>query len=134
MLFRSCREWEEAASTVEESGVRTVFLRTGIVLTATAGALGKMLLPFKMGAGGPIGNGKQWMSWISLDDEIYAINHLMMNSDSKGVYNLTAPNPIEQKSFPKFQKKPSRYLGGELKEFQDNPNLLQNCSIPRKCS
>ena len=96
-----CREWEDAASTVEESGVRTVFLRTGIVLTATAGALGKMLFPFKMGAGGPIGNGKQWMSWISLDDEIYAINHLMMNTDSKGVYNLSAPNPIEQKKFAK---------------------------------
>ena len=67
---------------------------TGIVLSATAGALGKMLLPFKLGAGGPIGGGKQWMSWISLDDEIYAINHLMMNADSKGVYNLTSPNPI----------------------------------------
>ncbi len=96
-----CREWEDAASTVEELGVRTVFLRTGIVLTATAGALGKMLFPFKMGAGGPIGNGKQWMSWISLDDEIYAINHLMMNDDSKGVYNLSSPNPVEQKKFAK---------------------------------
>ena len=96
-----CREWEDAASTVEELGVRTVFLRTGIVLTATAGALGKMLPFFKMGGGGPIGNGKQWMSWISLDDEIYAINHLMMNDDSKGVYNLSSPNPVEQKKFAK---------------------------------
>ena len=60
-----------------------------------------MLLPFKLGAGGPIGGGKQWMSWISLDDEIYAINHLMMNADSKGVYNLTSPNPVIQKGFAK---------------------------------
>ena len=60
-----------------------------------------MLLPFKMGAGGPMGNGKQWMSWISLDDEIYAIHHLLMETDSKGVYNLTAPNPVRQKSFAK---------------------------------
>ena len=60
-----------------------------------------MLLPFKMGAGGPMGNGKQWMSWISLDDEIYAIHHLLMETDSKGVYNLTAPNPVRQKGFAK---------------------------------
>jgi len=96
-----CKEWEAAASAVEGAGIRTVFIRTGIVLSATAGALGKMLLPFKLGAGGPIGGGKQWMSWISLDDEIYAINHLMMNADSKGVYNLTSPNPVIQKGFAK---------------------------------
>jgi hypothetical protein len=60
-----------------------------------------MLLPFKMGAGGPMAGGNQWMSWISLDDEIYAIHHLLMNSDSHGVYNLTAPNPSRQKSFAK---------------------------------
>ena len=96
-----CKKWEAAASAVEGAGIRTVFIRTGIVLSATAGALGKMLLPFKLGAGGPIGGGKQWMSWISLDDEIYAINHLMMNADSKGVYNLTSPNPVIQKGFAK---------------------------------
>ncbi len=94
-----CREWEDAASKVEESGVRTVFLRSGIVLTATGGALEKMLLPFKLGGGGPMGGGKQWMSWISLDDEIYAIHHLIMNSGSVGKYNLTAPEPIRQKLF-----------------------------------
>ena len=78
-----------------------MFLRSGIVLSGTGGALGKMLLPFKMGAGGPMAGGKQWMSWISLDDEIYAIHHLLMNSGSKGVYNLTAPNPSRQKGFAK---------------------------------
>ena len=65
-----CTKWEQAASKVKDSDVRTVFLRSGIVLAATGGALGKMLLPFRFGAGGPMGGGKQWMSWISLDDEI----------------------------------------------------------------
>ena len=94
-----CKEWEGAASKVEESGVRTVYLRSGIVLAATGGALGKMLLPFKFGAGGPMGGGKQWMSWISLDDEIYAIHHLLMSQNSKGKYNLSAPRPVRQKLF-----------------------------------
>ena len=94
-----CADWESAASKVKEAGVRTVFLRTGIVLTATGGALGKMLLPFQLGAGGPMGGGKQWMSWISLDDEIYAIHHLLMNKGSSGAYNLTAPEPVRQKKF-----------------------------------
>ena len=96
-----CQEWEAAASKVEDSGVRTVFLRSGIVLAATGGALGKMLLPFKFGAGGPMGGGRQWMSWVSLDDEIYAIHHLLMNGASKGAYNITAPQPVRQKSFAK---------------------------------
>jgi len=96
-----CVDWESAASMVRESEVRTIFLRSGIVLSGTGGALGKMLLPFKMGAGGPMGGGRQWMSWISLDDEIYAIHHLLMNVESDGVYNLTAPNPSRQKKFAK---------------------------------
>ena len=102
-----CTKWEEAASKVKDCGVRTVFLRSGIVLAATGGALGKMLLPFRFGAGGPMGGGKQWMSWISLDDEIYAIHHLLMSGKSTGVYNLTSPKPVRQKSFAKT-------LGGVL--------------------
>ncbi len=94
-----CSDWESAASKVEEAGIRTVYLRSGIVLSATGGALGKMLLPFKLGAGGPMGGGKQWMSWISLDDEIYAIHHLLMSPISSGPYNLSAPEPARQKDF-----------------------------------
>jgi len=97
-----CKEWESAASTAEEAGVRMVYLRTGIVLAATGGALGKMLLPFKMGGGGPMGGGKQWMSWISLDDQIYAMNHLIMEESSQGVYNVTAPYPVRQRRFAKL--------------------------------
>jgi uncharacterized protein (TIGR01777 family) len=96
-----CADWEGAADAVEKSGIRTVYLRSGIVLSPTGGALGKMLLPFKLGIGGAIGGGKQWMPWISLDDEIYAIYHLIMNEGSSGPYNLTAPNPVRQKQFAK---------------------------------
>lgn len=103
-----CADWEGAAAAVEKSGIRTVYLRSGIVLSPTGGALGKMLLPFKLGFGGAIGGGKQWMPWISLDDEIYAIYHLIMNEGSSGPYNLTSPNPVRQKQFAKT-------LGGVLR-------------------
>ncbi len=103
-----CADWEGAADAVEKSGVRTVYLRSGIVLSPTGGALGKMLLPFKLGIGGAIGGGKQWMPWISLDDEIYAIYHLIMNEESRGPYNLTAPRPVRQEQFAKT-------LGGILR-------------------
>ena len=96
-----CSEWENSADSAKEAGIRTISLRTGIVISAVGGALGKMLLPAKMGAGGPIGNGKQWMSWISMDDQIYSMYHLMMSEGTSGEYNLTAPNPVRQKQFAK---------------------------------
>ena len=70
-------------------------------MSPLGGALAKLLLPAKFGAGGPVGGGKQMQSWISLDDEIYAIHHLMMKEDTQGIYNLTAPNPVSQKQFAK---------------------------------
>ncbi|MEE2746897.1 MAG: TIGR01777 family oxidoreductase [Candidatus Thermoplasmatota archaeon] len=94
-------DWEGYSDSAREAGIRVVNLRNGIVLSATGGALGRMLLPWKMGAGGPLAGGRQWMSWISLDDEIYAIHHLMMNVECSGAYNLTAPNPVRQKVFSK---------------------------------
>ena len=105
-----CKRWEASTDLAEEVGIRTVHLRTGIVLDATGGALSKMLLPAKMAAGGPIGRGRQWMSWISMDDEIYAIHHLMMKPDSSGAYNLVSPKPIQQKFFAKT-------LGKVLRRF-----------------
>ena len=93
--------WESYADSARAAGIRVINLRNGIVLSATGGALGRMLLPWKMGGGGSIGNGKQWMSWISMDDEIYAIHHLAMAEGTEGAYNLTAPNPTRQKTFAK---------------------------------
>ncbi|HJM44901.1 MAG TPA: TIGR01777 family oxidoreductase [Candidatus Poseidoniaceae archaeon] len=119
--------WESYTKSVKKIGVRVINIRTGIVLSATGGALKQMLFPWKMGAGGPIGGGKQWMSWISLDDQIYAINHLIMNEKCNGIYNLTSPNPVRQKIFSKtlgrvlrrpafapIPKLPMRILFGEL--------------------
>ena len=100
-LPTTCANWEQSCQTARDAGVRTINLRTGIVLDATGGALGKMLLPAKLGAGGPIGFGKQWYSWISMDDQIYATHHLIMNDQCEGAYNLTAPNPVRQKQFAK---------------------------------
>ncbi|MEA3018720.1 MAG: uncharacterized protein QOI47_244, partial [Actinomycetota bacterium] len=86
-----CIEWE--ASTGAATGARVVHVRTGIVLTPRGGALSKLLPLFKLGLGGRMGSGKQWMSWITLEDEVRAITHLL-TADVAGPVNLTAPNPV----------------------------------------
>ena len=95
-LATVCREWENAANTVGD--VRTVKLRTGLVLDPTAGALGRMLPLFKFGLGGRLGNGKQYWSWITLHDQIRAIEFLLKEKIS-GPVNLTAPNPVTNQEF-----------------------------------
>lgn len=91
-----CREWEAAASLAPS--VRTIKLRTGIVLDPTGGALGQMLPIFKFGVGGKLGSGKQWWSWITLHDQIRAMIFLL-NSKIEGAVNLTAPNPVTNQEF-----------------------------------
>lgn len=100
-LSEICSEWEQASSVAKEAGIRVSHLRSGIVISPLGGALAKLLLPTKMGGGGPVGGGRQIQSWISLDDEIYAIHHLMMQDTSQGAYNLTSPNSVSQKVFAK---------------------------------
>ena len=100
-LPQTCKKWEDASLELESHGIRRVVIRTGIVMTCLGGALGKQLFPAKMGALGPVGGGKQFQSWISLDDQIHAIQHLMLNDDCNGVYNLVSPNPTTQKKFAK---------------------------------
>jgi uncharacterized protein (TIGR01777 family) len=95
-LAAVCREWEGAADLVE--GVRTVKIRTGLVLDPTGGALGKMLPLFRFGLGGKMGNGKQWWSWITLHDLIRAIT-FMLEGTIAGPVNLTAPNPVTNQEF-----------------------------------
>ena len=99
-LAEICKQWEAATKPAIDAGVRTVFLRTGIVLTPLGGALKKQLPLFKFGLGGKFGNGKQWQSWISLDDEISAIEHLL-TANISGAVNLTAPNPVTNSEFTK---------------------------------
>lgn len=93
------RAWEEAARPALEAGVRVVFLRTGIVLNPSGGALAKMLPPMLLGAGGKLGDGRQWMSWIAREDWVGAVHHLMMTPEAQGPMNLVAPEPATNATF-----------------------------------
>ncbi len=93
-----CRRWERAAVPIGDAGVRLVRIRTGLVVGRGAEALVRMAKITRLCAGGPLGNGKQWWSWISLDDEVRAIRHLI-DSTVSGAVNLTSPNPVRQRDF-----------------------------------
>lgn len=95
-----CAQWEASTRSAVEAGITTAFLRTGIVQTPDGGALGKLLLPFKLGVGGRFGDGQQMMSWISLNDHVRAMVHLLEHPVS-GPVNLTAPNPVSNAEFVK---------------------------------
>lgn len=100
-LAHLCKDWEDTAKPAEALGVRTVLVRTGIVMGPGGGALAQMLLPFKLGAGGPMGSGRQWMSWIHLDDEIGILLHAIDDARVSGPINATAPSPARNKDFAK---------------------------------
>ena len=106
-LGRLAAEWEEAAAPAARAGVRVVNLRTGIVLSAKGGALGKMLPPFRAGLGGPLGPGTQYMSWIAMDDLLGAVHLALANDGVSGPVNATAPEPVTNAVF-------SRTLGRVL--------------------
>ena len=90
--------WETAAAPAADAGIRVVNARSGVVLTAKGGALKKQLLPFKLGLGGRLGSGRQWLSWISLDDEVAALQYLL-TADLHGPVNLTSPEPVTNAEF-----------------------------------
>jgi uncharacterized protein (TIGR01777 family) len=94
-----CQEWEAAAAPARDAGIRTVHLRTGLVLSRAGGMLAQVLLPFKMGAGGVVGTGRQWLSWISLADATAAIQHAIATAELSGPVNLTAPQPVPNLEF-----------------------------------
>jgi uncharacterized protein (TIGR01777 family) len=100
-LSEVCREWESESRRAEDIGIRTVLLRNGIVLSKDGGALATMLTPFKFGVGGVIGSGKQWMSWVSLDDVVSIINFAIENEKIRGAINVTSPNPVTNEEFTK---------------------------------
>ena len=97
-LAEVCRRWEDATAPAEAAGVRVAHLRTGIVLSSGGGALAKQLPIFKLGAGAPLGSGRQWTSWISLRDELGAIAHCL-TADVSGPVNLVGPAPVTNKDF-----------------------------------
>jgi uncharacterized protein (TIGR01777 family) len=94
-----CIEWEKATGQAEAKGIKTIHTRFGIILDEKGGALERMLTPFRMGVGGKVGNGKQWMSWIALDDVINALRFLIDEPGSGGPVNFTAPNPVTNADF-----------------------------------
>jgi hypothetical protein len=110
-LAQTCVQWEDSTTAVAGLGVRRVAIRTGVVLTPEGGALYRMMLPFKLFAGGPFGNGKQWVSWIHPADEIAAIAFLIENPQAQGAFNLAAPQPVNSATFSKtlgrVMKRPS---------------------------
>jgi uncharacterized protein (TIGR01777 family) len=100
-LAEVSREWETATAPAADAGVRTVNLRTGIVLSAQGGALKQMLLPFRMGLGGKVGDGNQWWSWIDIGDFVAAVHWILEHTDINGPVNMTAPNPVTNAEFTK---------------------------------
>jgi uncharacterized protein len=100
-LVEVCQAWEAATLPASTAGIRVVNLRLGVVLSADGGALAKMLLPFKLGAGGVLGSGKQYMSWIALDDVLGAITHTIKNNELSGPVNAVTPHPVTNYQFTK---------------------------------
>ncbi len=94
-----CREWEEAAAPAREAGIRVVHLRFGVVLSREGGALSKMLPAFRLGLGGRMGSGRQWMSWIALDDAVGATRFLLRDESVAGAVNLCTPEPVTNAEF-----------------------------------
>jgi uncharacterized protein (TIGR01777 family) len=113
-LARVCKQWENSTQDVEKLGVRHITIRTaGIVLSSRGGSLPFMILPFRFFLGGRLGNGRQWISWIHIADEINAIKYLMQNPDANGAYNLCAPRTYRNEAF-------SHILGNVL----NRPSLI----------
>jgi uncharacterized protein len=96
-----CEAWEAAADPARAAGVRTAHLRLGVVLSPKGGALAKLLPIFRLGAGGPVGNGRQYMSWVSLDDVVYAFHHALFDSTLSGPVNVVAPEPVTSRELAK---------------------------------
>ena len=124
-----CQEWEREAARATEAGIRVVQVRTGVVLSGEGGALKKMLAPFKLGLGGPLGSGKQWFPWIHINDIVGIFRHAMVTSSLAGPVNGVAPKPVTNGEFtrelaralrrPAFLPVPEmalRVLMGEMSE------------------
>ena len=96
---RLCLDWEKAALSAERAGVRVCLLRTGLVLSAQGGILGRMLKPFRLALGARMGDGQQWMSWVHIDDYVAMVLRLLHDAQLSGPFNMTAPNPVSNIEF-----------------------------------
>jgi uncharacterized protein (TIGR01777 family) len=137
-----CRTWEEEARRAESLGIRTVMLRTGVVLTPEGGALKKMLPLFQLGLGGRIGDGRAWMSWITPDDYAGAIQHAIATPSMRGPYNLVAPEPVRNADFartlasvlsrPGFLPTPAWVLRTVFGQMAEETVLASQRAVPRR--
>jgi len=100
-LAKVCQEWEKASTAASDAGIRVLNLRFGIVLSTTGGALQRMVTPFRLGVGGIIGNGSQFMSWIALDELLGVIQHALVTDQLRGPINVASPNPVTNREFTK---------------------------------
>jgi hypothetical protein len=135
-------EWEAAAEPARAAGMRVVHPRFGLVMSAAGGALKKMLLPFRLGLGGRLGNGLQWMSWISIDDAVGALCHLLATDSFSGPVNLTAPEPVRNADFTRILGKvlgrptpfpiPAAVLRLVLGEMAETTLLASARVLPRR--
>lgn len=98
-LAEVVKEWEAATAPAADAGIRVVHLRLGIILARDGGALPRMARPFQLGAGGPIGSGRQWMSWIALDDAVRVVLEALQNPETRGPFNAVAPEPVRNADF-----------------------------------
>jgi len=141
-LVEVVQQWEDATRPAADAGVRVVTARSGIVLSAEGGALGKVLPLFKLGLGGKLGSGRQWMSWIALADEIAALRFLIDNNDVSGPVNLTAPEPVRNGEYtkaigravhrPALAVVPPIALRAALGGFADEGVLVSQRVLPSK--
>jgi uncharacterized protein len=136
------REWESESLRAELAGIRTVILRFGVILSPKGGALARMVLPFKLGAGGRLGSGKQWMSWVALDDVVQIIRGAIADERMRGPVNVAAPGPVQNEEFTRMLAKvlhrpaifpaPAFALRIALGEMADSLLLASQRVIPEK--
>lgn len=137
-----CRDWEAATGPASEKGVRVVNLRFGVVLSADGGALKTMLMPFKLGVGGVVGSGRQYMSWVALPDVTGAIAHILGDADLSGPVNVTSPEPVANRTFTKTLARvlhrpavlpaPAPFLRLVLGEMADELLLSSVRAVPKR--
>ena len=137
-----CRQWEQATMPASEAGIRVVNLRFGVVLGKEGGSLAKMLPAFKMGMGGPLGDGQQWVSWVSIDDAVRAVAFALEHESLAGSVNVVSPQPVRNKEFaqaighallrPEVVPVPKRILKFMFGEMAEETLLASTKVLPHK--